>query len=279
MLQEKAMLANLTIHAWGGRKLDKTVTEAVEIANNAHDAGAFNKRLIEKHALLPITKLAGQIRAMHYERTLPWGDNGDRLLPSTMYLDYTQAMRKLRDAFAGLVTDFEVDYPKHVQSARVKLGNMYDPKDYPDVNSIRQRFGIDLSFLPVPSAADFRVDIGAEEIETIKTSITAQVMKQQEHAVKDLWKRLHDVVSKVDERLSDPEATFRDSLIDNVSAAITILRKLNLTNDYAFSHILDEAEHGLLVSPVRLRNDPVLRQLTAMSAREIMQKIPHVVIQ
>src|SRR4051812_48829471 len=131
MLQEKAMLANLTIRAWSARKRDRDVSKEVETKHQAKDAGNFNKLLIDKDALKPIVSLTSTLRDMHYEMTLPWGDNGDRLLPSKMYFDYTRKMRNLRDQFDSAVNDFVAQYPTFKQNARKRLGSMYDPDDYP----------------------------------------------------------------------------------------------------------------------------------------------------
>ena len=59
MLQTKAMLAQLTFHAWGAKKQDKAVTAEVEAKHNAHNAGRFNKDLVDKSLLEPIRTLRG----------------------------------------------------------------------------------------------------------------------------------------------------------------------------------------------------------------------------
>lgn len=275
MLQEKAMLANLTIHQWTARKFDKSVTSEVEIKHNAKDAGAFSKRLIDKDALKALSNLAGRIRETHYQRTLPWGDNGDRLLPSVMYFEYTKAMRDLRSDFTQLTEKFIQEYPTLVQDAHTRLGSLYEPNDYPDVANIRSKFDISLSFLPVSDASDFRVDVGAAEVEVIKQNITLQLQKQQQIAIADLWKRLHEVVSKVKEKLSNPSSKLHDSLLENVRTTASFVRKLNLTNDAQINYVLDEIERQIRVIKITsLRNFPSVRCVVAEAANNILMKIP-----
>lgn len=275
MLQEKAMLANLTIQQWAARKFDKTASKEVEVKHNAKDAGAFSKRLIDKDALKPLSNLAGRIRELHYQRTMPWGDNGDRLLPSTMFMEYTAELRALQTEFETLAAEFTQKYPNLVQAARARLGTLYEPRDYPDTNDIQRRFSVSISFLPVPEAADFRVDIGAEEAETIRRDITTQIKKQQENTLVDLWQRLHEVVSKACERLSQPDAKLYDSLLENIRVTTRVVGKLNFTNDLVLKSVLENIEYRLCSLNIEaLRISEPRRQSAAVVADEILKTIP-----
>jgi hypothetical protein len=275
MLQDKAMLANLTVRAWSARKRDKDVSEEVEIKHMAKDAGNFNKLLIDKTALKPIVTLSGTLRDTHYKMTLPWGDNGDRLLPSKMYFEYCKTMQGLKDQFNTAVKHFCANYPNYKQDARTRLGTMYDAEDYPDVSLLSRKFEARTSFLPIPDAEDFRVDLGADEVAEIKDDIRKQIATQQEAAIRDLWERLKDVVERIHERLSDPEAVFRDSLIENTQFACSIAEKLNIQDDANLEAVRRDIEHRLCrVAPQRLRDDAVLRKQIADAAADILNKFP-----
>lgn len=274
-LQNKAMLANLTVRAWSARKRDKDVSKEVEKNHQANDAGNFNKLLIDAKALKPIVALTSTLRNTHYMMTLPWGDNGDRLLPAKMYLDYVSKMRGLRDQFNVAVNDFCNNYPTYRQEARKRLGTLYNPEDYPDASIIRLKFSAGLSFLPVPEAKDFRVDLDAEEVAEIRKDIEAQVAKQQEAAVRDLWSRLREAVQHIYERLSDPKAVFRDSLIENAQTLVSLAAKLNINDDEILDRACTDIEHRLCaVPPQRLRDDAALRDTVARSANDILKSLP-----
>ena len=75
----------------------------------------------------PISNLVSKIRAYHESVTLPWMDDGKRMLPAKLYLEYTQQMRGMRDNFNALVDEFYNNYPTLIKEARLKLGTMYDP--------------------------------------------------------------------------------------------------------------------------------------------------------
>lgn len=271
-LQDRAMLVTLNISKWTNRKHDKSVSTEVERAHAAKDAGRYSKQLIDKSALEPIGKIASAARDYHYKVTLPWGDNGDRLLPSSLFLDHADQMRLFKDEFNSRVRDFVRAYPALVQSARQRLGTMYEPSDYPMSHEIADKFGIETRVTPVASASDFRVNLNQEYVDHIKEGIERDANERQVQAVKHCYGRVRDVVSKIQERLADKDAVFRDSLIENARELVKVLPHLNVTGDPELIVIQNEVE-TMLVSPDTLRNDPDRRSATAAKAADILSRM------
>lgn len=274
MLQSKAMLATLSISAWTARKQDKAVSAEVERSHGAHDAGKYNKLLINKALLDPITKLAGQIREYHYFNTLAWADSGARLLPTKLFLEYTAKIRGFKEQFSKLVLAFKAEYPAEVQAARVRLGTMYNPGDYPEAWQLDDRFSVNLEFTPVPDAQDFRVDVSAEAQAELRDSVTKAVAARQADAVKATFARVRDVVSKISDRLSKDDPIFKDTLITNAENLCTVLDALNITNDPQITLVQDTILHSLIVSPADLRTSQTLRKDVARKAEEILGMLP-----
>jgi hypothetical protein len=59
--------------------------------------------------------LAGQIRQHFYKITLPWSDEGLRLLPSHFYFDLTARMREFKAEFSSGVDQFLDIYPSYIR--------------------------------------------------------------------------------------------------------------------------------------------------------------------
>jgi hypothetical protein len=270
-LNNSAMLAQLNISQWTARKYDKKASLDVERANNAKDAGRYNKVLVAKESLEAITKTATACRTTHYKMTLPWGDNGERLLPATLFEKYTNAIRDHRTEFDRHVRDFVRDYPQLKVDAINRLGGMYEPTDYPPVDDIVGRFSIAVEFTPVPVANDFRVNLNADYIDTIKRDIEQRMVGRQKEAMKNAWSRMREVVSHIHERLADKDKTFRDSLISNAEELLEILPALNIANDPDLAAAAEEVKE-LLVHPDRLRQDVTLRSQTADRAADILAR-------
>lgn len=269
-IQTRAMLVNLSVSSWTASKKDNKASESVKSAAAATaKAGWFNKRLVEPDALKAIGQVEGRLRDFHYKHTLPWGDNGDRILSAMAYMDYVDGLRVLHAEFDNEVDKFIANYPQLVQNARKLLGALYEPGDYPGVDSLKSRFEVRTGFTPMPDAADFRVDVGDEAVAEIKKSITDQLGERLRTATRECWIRLDQVVKKMAETLEDPERVFRDSLVENIREAVTLLPKMNLTDDNALNVAIMEVKACLLQDPDELRKNKRVRADVAAKAREI----------
>lgn len=272
-LQTRAMLVRLTVHAWTARKKDANATKDVDARNNATDAGNYIKLLVDKAELKPFQTQDGKIREYYYKHTLAWSDNGDRLLPSTAFFDFTTGMRDLIADADRIAEDFTRQYPGMVAAARQKLGMLYNPEDYPDVSTIRRRFGIELDFSPVPDADDFRVDVGQAAVDEIKAKINKGVDERQKEATKELWTRLHDAVTRIADTLSRDKPRIFDSLMETPRELVSLLPKLNFANDVGLTKMCGEVDRRLLVEPNELRNDIPLRLEILRRAQSVRAEI------
>lgn len=274
-LNNKAMIVTLNVSCWTARKQDRRVAQEVDAAHNAKDAGRYNKLLIDKKYLDPLTSHAGAIRQYHYKMTLPWMDNGGRLLPSKLFMEYRNGLDQLKTKFGILINDFIVMYDRTlVQDARMRLGTLYDPGDYPPGSELRAKFGVETDILPVPSGADFRVDVANSEVARIQEEITRRVNERQKQAMQEAWARVREVVSTIYERTSADKAVIRESLMDNATELVRLLPGLNISDDPALTLLTTEITDKLLVDVWSLRNSKSTRLRVADAAQSILTKIP-----
>ena len=265
------MLVTLTISQWTARKHDKSVSTEVDRNHGAKNGGRYNKLLVRADALDPIEKVAGAARAYLYKMTHAWGDNGERMLPAALFLEFSQTMQQMRNEFDSRVQAFVTDYPTLVQEARVRLGTMYNPQDYPA--DVRSKFSFPPpAITPVPSANDFRVNLNKEYVDSIKADLISTLETRQRDTLKQCWARVRKVVMKITE-LGDEEARVYDSVITNARDLIDILPALNLTGDSELTDIASELQN-ILVPPDRLRQDKRLKQDVASKADAILAKLP-----
>ena len=157
-IASSAMLCELSISTWTGRKKDKRASEQVTSDNNA-SAGVANvskKLLADCEELVAIQKLTANIRNLHYGMTMPWSDIGHRLLPTAQYFKYHEQMTTMQNEYESLVDTFLRDYDNEIINAQLKLGDLFDPFEYPTADSLRAKFGFRLSYIPLPDVGDFR---------------------------------------------------------------------------------------------------------------------------
>lgn len=276
-IHSRTLLVWLAISTWTARRYDKKISQKVNADFHASDnAGRYNKFLLPGDAASykTLLALAGSIRAAHYNKTLAWSDEGWRLLPSAEFMNFSQWFREQRAAYETALDLFVTDYPAMQAEAKIKLNGMYHDEDYPAAEDIRQRFALSVQYSPVPAVGDIRVDLGADQISEIESSITERIEGATRIAVQDAWYRLHACVAKVSERLSDPDAIFRDSLIENTREICDALQRLNVTDDPDLETMRRRvAEELTTYGPGALRELPAVRQAVAEQAAAILSQM------
>lgn len=255
-ITNKAMLVSLSIRQWTARKYDRKITEEVNQTHQSKDAGRFNKLLIEKKRLSPIQSAANKIRIFHYENTLAWADEGDRLLPVANFFDYSQKVNLLKDEFETAVNDFIGDYDLIVQEAQSNLNGLFNPLDYP--REIRDRFGVRFSFMPVPDSNDFRINVSQDVLDEMKQTLNEEVTNRLDNATASLRTKIREQLTYMRDRLADPNCIFRDSLFGNVESLVDLAPKLNVTNDKRIE-FLTLGMRDILVDPQAVRENVSLR--------------------
>jgi hypothetical protein len=273
-LSDRALLVQLSISQWTARKYDKKVTQDVASSHGVStSAGRYNKVLLPMNDLLDrVHKKSTLIRTKFYENTLPWGIEGTMMLPSANYLKFVTEFRKEKGEWQYLVDDFERHYPQLKLDAQRLLNGMYNDADYPSEGEIGRKFKMDMAIFPVP-ATDFRVSIASDELTRIQQDVEARVKDAQQQAMQEVWNRLYERVKNMAEKLADPKAIFRDTLVDNLRDQCDMLTRLNFTDDPNLEALRSEVEANLLKHPDALRNDPDLRRDKAAEAKAIMDKM------
>ena len=281
-LASSAMLVDLSISKWEGKKKDKRASEDVATNNNAESgvANVHKKLLGNCKELKDILSKGGHIRNnVHYAMTLPWSDTGTRLLPTAMYFDYTKEMSKEVNEFDSLVSTFLSSYQWEISQAQAKLGDLFDITEYPTTDELASKFSVNVTYAPLPDTGDFRVDIPNDAIAEIKQTYSSHYARSIDSAMNDIWTRLHDTLTRMSERLDytgkDDKKTFRDTLVSNVISMVDILDKCNLTQDSHMSackNKLEDIFYG--VTPDVLRESDETRADTKRNIDKVIATLP-----
>lgn len=275
-LSHKLLLVDLSISMFGARKLDKVITrEIAQLHKVDEKAGRYNRYLFptDPPAYLAIGKAATKASTTHKKLTVPWNDDGCRVLASRAYMDYTTAMASEQANFDAVVRAFEPEYPAIVAESLQCLNGMATPKDYPTQNEIRSRFGMAVKFLPFPTSEDIRVDLPAFEVEAIKANVEVATRAALANSILDPIKRLYDAVKRMANTLSSPDAVFRDSLVSNLEEVRALLPMLNVTEDANLTALFAQSDPLVTHEPDTLRHNPAMRQSIAEKAALLQKQL------
>lgn len=284
LLATRALLVSLSISSWSARKHDRSATDQIHQANQADsDAGRYNKLLLPKDALKDIQSIVNATRTDFIERTLPWANDGMRIMSATGYLAHVEWFRKQQTAFDKAVNEFVQNYERHVAAREKALGALFNPHDYPTQAEIKRRFCMTMTNWPVPSSDDFRVNISDTQADQIRQEIEASVKSATDNAVRDVYRRVSDVLERMVERLNAykpatkkgerPEGVFRDSLVENVKDLINILPSLNITGDEKLAAMANQLRPLTSYEPSTLRQNTQARTETAQAAQAVLDSV------
>lgn len=237
-IHTSAMLVELSISNWTGVKIDRRASQEVDEAKGTKAAAnTVHKKLFAGTQLLDnIVKFSARLRATHNEATLPWTDNGIRLLPSSSFMDYKSKMSELETEWGEFVDGFLNNYVDLRTEAAYNLGASYNASDYPDVENIKSKFSFKLVFSPVPTSGDFRIDVGEQAKAELKKQYEDDAQEKTNNAMRTAWDRLHVHLKNMSDKLADKNSdgdrkVFRDSLVDNAVSLVDSLKHLNINND------------------------------------------------
>ena len=275
-ISSSAMLVELNISVWTGRKFDKQVSAEIDVQKQTTTrAGNYHKNLTadEPH-FQAIGKFAGNARTYHYFSTMPWSDSGLRLLTTGMYFDYQQKISAMEQEFYRLVSVAVADWDNMIQRARVKLGDLFNIEDYPNRDEIASKYRFSVKYSPVPSVGDWRVDVGNEAMAYLNECHAKAQQENIEGAYKEVWTRTYEALTNMSNKLAgDKKQIFRDTLVSNVCDMVNLLEKFNITGDESMRKAKVKLEDIMFgITPDALREDDDLRHDTKSKVDALLKE-------
>ena len=283
-----AMNVEVSISQWLGRKKDKRASQQVTADNNAEaGAASVHKMLLGNcQELVAVNKFAANARNSHYSMTLPWNDTGLRLITTQQFFEYKPAIEALQTEFYRLVKVFLDAYDWEVTQAHSRLEGLFNADDYPTRDSLERKFSFNVHYMPVPESGDWRVDMGNEQINELKSHYEGTYARQIKGAMDEVWNRTFKMLTHMSERLSVDENKldkdgspkrniFHDSMVENALEIVEMLKTCNITNDEKMDRMarkLSVTLHG--VTPDQLRTNDSLREQTKEAVDNALKSLP-----
>ena len=276
-----ASLVDVGIGQYSGRKKDTSATAAMLAQNNAETGVAsVHKDLLAGCAeLSAVHNMTSKIRQYHQAHTLPWGMNN--MLPTEWYFDYHKDMTDMFAQWETKVDEFVAAYEWQVAQQTVladKLGDMFDPSEYPPADTIRQKFHYRYGMFAVPTN-DWRLQIGQESMDQITERFDTYVVDNVHTLFRHVWKRLYTYLKNMSEKLDyvdhRDKKKFHGTLVSNITDMFPILDICNITGDSQMSAMkLKLEETFYCLTPDALRDDAYMRKETKRKVDDIIASLP-----
>lgn len=264
-LQARSLAVRVGFH-WLGTKKTLSSTQIAKAAEtfdaDRHYLSATHKLFDVRHpAFKKVTTVKGDIVAYWRSQTLPYVEDGIRLMLKSKVEDFNTAMTEYRGQLKAAVQDLDDHFHELQDEARNRLGQLYHPDNYPD--SVLGTIDVEWSF-PSVEPPDYLMQIQPALYEQEKQRVAARFEEAVSLAEAAFVKELQDLVQNLQERLKPGEdgkkKIFRDSTVGNFKDFFAKFKQLNVSDNQALDAVVQDAE-ALLdgVEPGDLRNLPTLR--------------------
>jgi hypothetical protein len=284
-LDSVALICEFNASVWTARKLDRKESDKVVTGAGAKSKGAarVNKNLLAgRPELEEIGKLVTEVRTYVADNTLPWSDSGQRLLIGARFPTFDKRIEDYRDKFNGMVEAFVAIYPTLITAQAMALGDMFNRNEFPPAGDIASRFGMYVSYLPVPSVGDIRVDIGNQAQDELRTRLEQLAESRVERATKDLNDKFVAHLKRMSDRLStdkdvntgeEKSRRFTETLVSSAFELCDMVQDYNLNGDPLLAlarKTLEESLSGVTVT--MLRDSPAKREDVRKTVNSILSR-------
>lgn len=176
-------------------------SQAAETFDAAGDFLSARKKLLDtKHnAYKDVTAVRGRVIAYWKGITLPFPEPGVRLIRQNQIETFVQQMTDFRDELAEAVGHLDDHYAELRMAAEQRLGQLYDPCDYPP--SLRGVFDVCWDF-PSVEPPPYLLELSPTIYEQEKARVAARFEEAVTLAEQAFIGELAKLVSHLTERLS-----------------------------------------------------------------------------
>jgi hypothetical protein len=232
---------------------------------------ARKKLLDTKHAAYKeVTAVRGKIAAYWKSLTLPYPEPGIRLIRQHKMEEFSEQMIAYRGKLEDAVVKLDDHYAELKSAARKRLGNLFNPNDYPP--SLRELFSVEWDW-PSVEPPDYLLHLNPRIYEQERARVAARFEEAVQLAEQAFLGELAKLVEHLTERLSSPDGerkVFRDSAITNLTEFFNRFRTLNVRSNSELDALVDRAQRIVQgIQPQALRDNQELRQHVATQFSQV----------
>jgi len=273
-LDEKAVLISVKRNMYSPYKLDQEESKK-------YGAGNVNKHLFEGRDNRVKTTISKFTDVYVYvkENTVPWTTGVD-MLNIDHYMEFTSGLRKrVDDAYKSVDTlclfwqdEVDADLERLGQIAIAKgKPNLANANDYPDVDELRSKFGVNIRYMPVPTTGDFRVGISDDDKESLQQQLHDAEVNANQHVLQSMLVPMQRAIDKLSIPIGTDGSVFRDTLVDNLVEVTERMNKINISDDAMMQGSIDDLRD--LISPYSSARGKDLLRSSQTSREQAVTKI------
>jgi hypothetical protein len=224
-----------------------------------------------------VSKVRSQAIAYWRGTTLPYIEPGVRLIRRGEVSGLDAQLAQFRDELAVAVSQLDDCYGELIQQARVRLGDLFAPADYPA--SLGDLFAISWDY-PASQPPDYLRVVAPELYQAECLRVRQRFSEAVELAESAFAEELAGLVNHLADKLSGGDdgqpKVFRDTAVTNLLEFFQRFQQLNIRSDEQLDALVDRAR-GVVsgVGPQALRDQATLRREVAARLAQVSTSLDH----
>lgn len=249
MNTDHIIIANLHIGLWQGKKSGLSIEDSLD----------------------KIAASAAALRTNFYDHSIPWKENGDRLMTTWIFPDFYDEHKKICLKLAEQREQFEEAYLSAVDQMEFRLVEDFKAEDFPLLKDVVSRFWIKLNLDRI--ATPVGVDDEGVIVDYEDLTSNRLMSDRFREAEKALREKLRKPLENFIEGFSRPK-NFYESQLRGVSRMAAIVKLLNFSSDASLTELCEMVESDIgSMSMKDLRANEGARGATVASARRILHNL------
>ncbi|WP_166831812.1 hypothetical protein [Thalassoroseus pseudoceratinae] len=256
--------------SWMGVRKSLTATQKNQAADSFGAEGKFlsaGKKLLDTShpAYKVVTAIRSQAVAYWKGVSLPFPEPGVRLIRQTAITEFDQRMAEFRAELDDAVTELDQHYDELRTLARERLGDLFDPSDYP--TSLIGLFTIEHDYPSVDPPDYLRQlspDLYEQECRRVQSRFDEAVELAEQAFTDELTKLVEHLTERLSGQTDGRPKVFRDSAVTNMIEFFERFRTLNVRSNVQLDELVGRAQQILGgVEPQQIRDSGARRQQIA----------------
>lgn len=255
---------------WLGVRKSLTAVQKSQAADSFGAEGKYlsaGKKLLDTShpAFKAVTAVRGRAVAYWKGISLPYPEPGIRLIRQADIQDFDQRMADFREELDEAVTDLNRHFDDLRSAARNRLGDLFNPADYP--HSLIGLFAIEHDYPSVEPPNYLRQlspELYEQECQRMQLRFDEAVQLAEQAFLEEITKLVEHVTERLNGQTDGRPKVFRDTAITNLNEFFERFRMLNVRSNEQLDELVDRAQQIVGgVEPQRLRDNGALRQQVA----------------
>ncbi len=284
-LRARMAAAKLSV-TWLGTRKALNTEQRDQAAGSFGATGKFvsaGKKLLDTShpAFKAVTAIRGQAVSYWKNISLPFPEPGIRLIKQSEIERFSTRISSLRSELRMAVEAMQDQYEELKSQARTRLGNLYNPDDYPA--SLVGLFDFDTEFPSVEPPDYMRTlspELYAQECRRMQSRFEEAVQLAEQAFITVLSRLVEHLAERLRGDSDGSPKIFRDSAVTNLTEFFDRFRRLNVRSNQELDELVSEAQQIMRgVNPQNLRDMPSLQRSVAEQITEVQVRLDTMLIE